>query len=348
MTSNICHCNCSWPECDDLYSSVLSSLSEDHVWTGASVRIEFGTNSLQLLNIKKYVFLKAIQKHCVSFTTLGSSIKSNFYIRRHHFPMALLIYKNKIGMKQYLTFLGKKMVKDICAIEGRHRFQERSNSVVPLSMGIACPVVLEQYKDKFVQSPMSTTLEVSEEIKHHLNNRKRKRKYGDRMEGMTSITPKNNTIKKNVKLTPKRLCLPARRSHRIRGKNNDEDHSPKNPSISTQSERSKRSIRRSSLHITYDRNPSPVKQQPICTLSTKVIQSPEVVTSLSFATETLINKYKSFNNSKELFIQKISTISLVKVISLVHGNWDKIVLHDGNILFPCKNMVILRYFSFRW
>lgn len=101
-------CHCSWPDCDDLYTSLLEVLPIHHVWIGNSVRLEFGNNDVTTYCLKKYVLRKSVFKHCVVDDGLGShSTKNNLYLRRHHYPTGLLEYKAKNNITQQSLLLLK-------------------------------------------------------------------------------------------------------------------------------------------------------------------------------------------------------------------------------------------------
>ena len=56
-------CRCKWNNCENLRDSVMSSLSQNHVWTQKTIRIEFRDRNMDTMSINKFALYNSISRH---------------------------------------------------------------------------------------------------------------------------------------------------------------------------------------------------------------------------------------------------------------------------------------------
>ena len=328
MASNVQHCNCNWDDCDDIFDDIKKHMPSNHLWNGSCIRIEFGSNEYDKLSLKKYVFYYSVLKHCVLNNTIGSNIgNANLFLRRHHFPFALLDFRQTCVIKQYFSFLTRDLVKKICVLDGgRFRFHKRSNTVLSLSKGIASNKLKKDSKDLntlYVQLPMSTRKEVIEDIQHYMKKHSRKRQ----IKAIATVINKQKKKKKVTKSVLKKK--PERQSLRIIVRDNDKIKMSIPLKIDNLlSPRAQRSLTQSfvfSASIAPIKNDVPITKKqsvkppigvsPIMVVSPKktlitsteinLLLSPELITSLVQTNAILIKIYESYIEKKMTLFKRI-------------------------------------------
>ena len=83
-------CSCKWPNCENLRSSLITTLKADHVWCHNILRIVFKNRDPKTMSVKQFALYNSIRRHILK-DTVQKIVPSEIYIYPHHFPTTLLI-----------------------------------------------------------------------------------------------------------------------------------------------------------------------------------------------------------------------------------------------------------------
>ena len=123
-------CSCKWQNCERIRNSVITTLSEDHVWRQNILRIEFKNRDPESMSVKKFALYTCIRRHLLK-DTVEKTVPYNIFLYPHHYPTSLLKWmgdkKNAASLTQPLSYEEARIVDSNHL--GTQRFVDKSNTV---------------------------------------------------------------------------------------------------------------------------------------------------------------------------------------------------------------------------
>ena len=160
MDSSVRKCGCEWEECEQFASELKLYASIDDCWTKDLVRERFYGKTLDKCPQKSIAHHNSL-KRCVNV----SGYLKNVFLRPHHYPRALWLWRENHSSVRFHTPLSKNNVKNLMDMDGGlSRFGDYTNSVFAYNKMNAKDVSNNKYKHQFVQAPLTTRIEVKEYI----------------------------------------------------------------------------------------------------------------------------------------------------------------------------------------
>ena len=123
-------CSCKWQNCEKIRYSVITTLSEDHVWCQNILRIVFKNRDPDTMSIKQFALYNCIRRHLLK-DQVEKTVPSAIFLYPHHYPTSLLKWmgekKNAASLTQPLSYEEAGIVDS--AHLGTQRFLDKSNTV---------------------------------------------------------------------------------------------------------------------------------------------------------------------------------------------------------------------------
>jgi hypothetical protein len=324
-------CMCSWkkpdtwpaaedldttlPWCEHLRQKILAQNADtDHVRNGNPHSVR-GKEDIQKCSDKVVALRMAFQQHLPGFEF--QSDRPNFTTVRHNFPQALLECRKLWNMKTSSTFLTKKEAEVVAQKDlfGSGRFKENCDKISKLLAKAGRSLSNPEDKDKFIQAPVATKIEVEDFVKTFLTasaSARLQRRKEQLMQVKETSTTEPVEKPRVLFLTPNALL------------------SKNLASVS--------SIRQTPT-LPYQPEDRGVPASPMAKSSLPLPDSPDVGLSIDFCRDKLKRKFELCGNdhkSRKSLRANQNFAICMHVLATFHRSFDPIELIDGKHSFhPC-------------
>ena len=160
-------CFCQWSECKKFRQIILEKAPNDHPWSTYILRLTFPPKKNANPSIKSILWLVSIRRHLL-YRNPDIYIPEGIHIYPHHFPLALLKWRQCNPKLRWSTLISKK--KDAFEIikydYGNMRFMEYTNSMYYMLSKSSYAkddikqMLLQERRKLFHQSHMTTKSEI--------------------------------------------------------------------------------------------------------------------------------------------------------------------------------------------
>ena len=176
-------CSCKWDNCENFRTTLLTNMSEEHVWCSKIIEIKFHNRKFDTMSVKMYALYMSIRRHILKQSD-EIMVPSVIYLHPHHFPISLLTWMNK---QPRISHFSKELsAEETRSIDANHmgsqRFYDYNNSVmfyhnIDLSKKLYSRNVLidKKFMKVYVKSPLTLPSEITFNINTTLTSLKRKR-----------------------------------------------------------------------------------------------------------------------------------------------------------------------------
>ena len=159
-------CFCQWSECKKFRQIILENAPNDHPWSTDIVRLTFPPKKNANPSIKSISWLVSIRRHLL-YRNPDIDIPEGIHIYPHHFPLALLKWRQCNPKLRWSTLISKKDALEIVKYDyGNMRFMEYTNSMYYMLSKSSYAkddikqMLLQERRKLFHQSPMTTKSEI--------------------------------------------------------------------------------------------------------------------------------------------------------------------------------------------
>ena len=160
-------CFCQWSECNNFRQIILEKTSNDHPWSADIVRLKFPPKKKANPSKKSISWRVSIRRHLLECYP-DINIPEGIHIYPHHFPLALLKWRQRNPKVRWSTLIPKKDVSVIAEYDyGNMRFMEYTNSMyymlskLSYNKDVIKQMLLPESRKLFHQSPMTTKNEIN-------------------------------------------------------------------------------------------------------------------------------------------------------------------------------------------